>query len=153
MTSQQQDLHWMEQALALARQAASNNEVPVGAVMVDSANNCIGTGYNCPISSCDPSAHAEMVAIRAAALAVANYRLVNTTLYVTLEPCLMCFGAIVHARIARVVYAAADPKTGVSAYNMPLVNGGLINHSPVMVGGLCAAASRSLLKDFFSKLR
>lgn len=106
------DEFWMRLALQLARIAADNNEVPVGAVLVDDSNRLVATGYNQPISEHDPTAHAEIQVLRAAAQALGNYRLVNTTLYVTLEPCTMCVGTMVHARVGRLVYAAREPKAG-----------------------------------------
>src|SRR3989338_10943950 len=108
-----QDEAFMRDALALAAQGAALGEVPVGAVLVQ-GGEIIGRGFNCPISGQDPSAHAEMMAIRAAATALANYRLPGSTLYVTLEPCSMCAGLIVHARVQRVVYGATEPKAGVA---------------------------------------
>ena len=106
------DAAWMQQALAQAQIAAERDEVPVGAVLVDAAGELIAAGHNQPISACDPSAHAEIVVLRAAAQKLGNYRLPDTTLYVTLEPCTMCVGALVHARVGRLVYGAAEPKTG-----------------------------------------
>src|SRR5580692_706357 len=105
------DLSWMHHALALAKDAANRQEVPVGAVLVLD-ETMIGEGSNRPIGECDPTAHAEIVALRQGAQSLKNYRLVNSTLYITLEPCLMCVGAIVHARVKRVVFGATDPKTG-----------------------------------------
>ena len=105
------DQYWMQYALNLAKQAKAQDEVPVGAVLVKEGE-VVGVGYNCPIATNDPTSHAEIQAIRSAAKTLNNYRLNDTTLYVTLEPCAMCAGAIVHARIARVVFGATDPKAG-----------------------------------------
>lgn len=133
------DQYWMQYALRLAQQAQAQGEVPVGAVLIK-GDEILGAGFNCPITTCDPTAHAEIQAIRAAAKILNNYRLVDTTLYVTLEPCPMCAGAIVHARIGRVVFGAADPR------------GGSPNHHPNVTSGVLGAQCSQLLVDFF-KLR
>lgn len=142
----------MHAALAEARKAHDAGEVPVGAVVVLDGE-VIGAGFNQPISTTDPTAHAEVVALRAAAKAVGNYRLTGATLYVTVEPCLMCVGAMVHARIGLVVYAAAEPKAGAiqsmtSAHELP----GL-NHRMNTLGGVLAEESRDLLQQFFQARR
>lgn len=131
---------WMQHAISLAKQAALADEVPVGAVIVLD-QKIIGSGFNQPISSKDPSAHAEIVAMRDAAKTLNNYRLVNTTLYVTLEPCAMCAGAMLHARIKRLVFATADPKTGAP------------NHKIQCQSGLLGEACSSILRDFFQQRR
>ncbi len=141
------DLH-MRRALALAGQAAAAGEVPVGAVVVLNGE-VVGEGYNRPIATSDPTAHAEIVAMREAALRVGNYRLSGATLVVTLEPCLMCVGAMVHARIATVVYGAPEPRTGglgsaIAAHETP----GL-NHRVAVVGGVLEDDCRRLMQDFF----
>ena len=142
----------MRRALVLAGEAAQAGEVPVGAVVVvDGA--IVGEGFNQPIAAHDPTAHAEIVALRAAAQALGNYRLTGATLYVTVEPCLMCVGALVHARISVVVYGAAEPKAGAiesmtSAHELP----GL-NHRLTAVGGVLADESRALLQQFFRDRR
>lgn len=143
----------MQQALNLARRAADEGEVPVGAVLVKDGE-IIGTGYNQPITLHDPTAHAEIQALRAAARQLNNYRLPDTTLYVTLEPCVMCAGAIIHARVARVVYAASDPRTGAagSMFNL-LPSDQRFNHTTMCEGGLEAEASARLLQDFFRARR
>ena len=145
------DEYWMQQALALARKAESAGEVPVGAVIVKN-NELIAEGWNQPISSHDPSAHAEMLALRAAGNKLQNYRLPGSILYVTLEPCVMCAGAIIHARIARVVYGAKDPKTGAAGSVFNILNSTLNNHQPELCDGLMAEESAGLLQQFF-KLR
>lgn len=142
----------MAQALALAEQAAGQGEVPVGAVLVLD-DECIGSGWNRPIGRHDPSAHAEVMALRAAGEQLGNYRFAQTVLYVTLEPCLMCVGALVHARVARVVYGAADPKSGAvdtccRGFELP----GL-NHRVAVTGGVMADACGELLRLFFRARR
>ena len=142
----------MQAALELARQGAELGEVPVGAVLVQDGK-IIGRGFNCPISRHDPSAHAEMVAIRAAAESVQNYRLPGSTLYVTLEPCSMCAGLIVHARIARVVFAASEPRAGMVVSQGRFFEQGFLNHRVMVEGGLLAEESGALLKAFFKARR
>ena len=142
----------MLEALALARQAAEAGEVPVGAVIVKD-NQIVGRGYNQPISRRDPSAHAEVMALRDAAQHMDNYRLTNCDLYVTLEPCCMCVGAILHARIARVVFGAADPKTGACGSVVNLFAESRLNHHAEVSGGLLADESSLLLKTFFAQRR
>ncbi len=142
----------MRAALELARQGAELGEVPVGAVLVLDGE-IIGHGFNRPISRSDPSAHAEMVAIRAAAERVQNYRLPGSTLYVTLEPCSMCAGLIVHARIARVVFAASEPRAGVAISQGQFFDQAFLNHRVRIEGGLLAEESGALLKAFFRARR
>jgi tRNA(adenine34) deaminase len=143
---------FMREALALAAQAAAAGEVPVGAVVVrDGA--ILGRGYNRPIGSSDPTAHAEIVALRAAAAAEGNYRLGGCELYVTLEPCAMCVGAMVHARIARVVFGARDPKTGACGSIVDLPSIGHWNHHGVFEGGLLADECGAVLRTFFADRR
>lgn len=147
------DSDWMQQALAQARIAASMNEVPVGAVLVDADGQLLAVGHNQPISACDPSAHAEIVTLRQAALKLENYRLPGTTLYVTLEPCTMCVGALVHARVKRLVYAASEPRSGAIESAQQLFETGEYNHRPEIGGGLLAAESSALLTAFFKARR
>ncbi len=142
----------MQEALALARQAALADEVPVGAVVVR-GREIIGRGYNQPISRHDPSAHAEIMALRDAAQHAGNYRLTNCELYVTLEPCCMCVGAILHARIARVFFGAADAKTGACGSVVNLFADARLNHHAEVIGGLLADESANLLKEFFARRR
>jgi len=146
------DEHWMTHALSLAEQAQQQNEVPVGAVIVKD-NDIIGEGWNQPITSHDPTAHAEIQAIRMACLHQQNYRLPNTTLYITLEPCLMCAGAIVHSRIARVVFAASEPKTGAAGSCFNIFNENKLNHQVQCEQGILAQRSSQLLKQFFKARR
>ena len=143
-----EDEHWMRRALVLAAQAAREGEVPVGAVIVREGVE-IGAGANAPIREADPTAHAEIGAIRAASRTTANYRLTGTTLYATMEPCVMCAGAIVHARIARVVYGAADERWGGAGSVFDIMGCGRLNHRPVVRGGVLARESARLLLDFF----
>lgn len=145
-------MQYMSLAMQQAEIAAENDEVPVGAVLV-LADGSFHAAHNAPISTHDASAHAEMRAIRAACKAVGNYRLTGSTLYVTLEPCLMCAGAIVHARIARIVYGAADPKAGAVASLYQILGDTRLNHQPQVTGGLMAEACGSLLKTFFQQRR
>lgn len=147
-----QDFIWMQHALALAKEAANQQEVPVGAVLVLN-EKIIAEGKNCPISACDPSAHAEIVALRQGAKSINNYRLVNSTLYVTLEPCVMCVGALVHARVKRVVFGAADPKAGAVKSAFQLGDSNFFNHRIVYEGGLLAEQCGQLLSDFFKTKR
>jgi tRNA(adenine34) deaminase len=142
----------MRLALDLAQQAATNDEVPVGAVVVKDGV-VIGRGSNAPISMSDPTAHAEINAMREAATFLGNYRLVDCTLYVTLEPCAMCSGAIQHARIARLVYGASDPKTGACGSVINLMNEPKLNHHTKVIGGILAEECGTLLSTFFKQRR
>jgi tRNA(adenine34) deaminase len=146
------DAAMMREALRLATLAAERGEVPVGAAVVKDGE-IIGRGYNSPISSSDPTAHAEMLALRDAAAALANYRLSGCTLYVTLEPCAMCAGAIMHARIARLVYGAADPKTGACGSVVDLFAEDRLNHHTEVTGGVLAADAGKQLAVFFAARR
>lgn len=146
------DEEFMREALVLAAQAAAAGEVPVGAVVVKEGR-VIGRGYNRPITSADPTAHAEIVALREAAAALGNYRLPGCDLYVTLEPCAMCVGAMVHARLARVVYGARDPKTGAcgSLVDLPALT--QWNHHGAFEGGVLGTECGEILKGFFAERR
>ena len=146
------DLAFMTEALSLAAQGAMANEVPVGAlVVVDGV--IVGRGFNQPIGSHDPTAHAEVVALRDAAQTICNYRLPGATLYVTVEPCAMCAGAIQHARIARVVYGASEPKTGACGSVVDLFAEARLNHHAEVEGGLMAEESAALISAFFQRRR
>ncbi|MBT3016274.1 MAG: tRNA adenosine(34) deaminase TadA [Candidatus Thiodiazotropha sp. (ex Clathrolucina costata)] len=148
-----QDQQFMRQALLLAQRAESQGEVPVGAVVV-LEGEIIGEGWNQPIALQDPTAHAEIVALRDAASRIGNYRLPGTTLYVTLEPCPMCAGAIVHARVGRVVFAADDPKGGAAGSVFDLLpTDHRFNHSVAVKGGVLQQRATDLLKDFFRQKR
>jgi tRNA(adenine34) deaminase len=147
------DERFMHRAIELARHARDlHEEIPVGAVVVRDGH-IVGEGWNRSLSDHDPSAHAEIVALREAGRAVGNYRLPDTTLYVTLEPCVMCAGAIVHARVARVVIAADDPKTGAAGSVFDTLISEKHNHSVAVGRGLCADESSVLLRDFFRQRR
>jgi len=147
------DHHWMALALTLAERAAGEGEVPVGAVLVR-AGALIGEGWNRPIGAADPTAHAEIQALRDAAARLSNYRLPGSTLYVTLEPCVMCAGAIIHARVERVVYGAPDPKAGACGSVFDLLPAdGRFNHRTVCTGGVLADACAETLRAFFRARR
>jgi len=142
----------MRESMRLAARAAERGEVPVGALVVKDGK-VVGRGYNAPISSKDPSAHAEIQALREASSALGNYRLENCSLYVTLEPCAMCAGAIMHARIARLVYGASDPKTGACGSVVDLFSEKRLNHHTVVTGGVLAVEAGRLLSEFFAARR
>lgn len=146
------DLHFMQQALLLAAKAEGQGEVPVGAVVVQDGE-IIGQGWNRPISDSDPTAHAEVVALRDAAKKCNNYRLPDATLYVTIEPCTMCAGALIHARIKRVVYGAAEPKSGVGHSNGCLFDGKHLNHQVEVAGGVMAESCSAMISAFFKRRR
>lgn len=146
------DEHFMRVALLLAERAEAMGEVPVGAVVVRDGV-IIGRGCNAPLGSHDPTAHAEIVAMRDAAAAISNYRLVGCDLYVTLEPCAMCAGAILHARLKRVVFGAADPKTGACGSVVNLFENKLLNYHATVTGGVLAGECGASLSSFFSRRR
>jgi tRNA(adenine34) deaminase len=144
----------MQYAIDLAKQAELHGEVPVGAVLIDNATNLIiGEGWNCPISGNDPTAHAEIQALRMAANNRQNYRLLGTTLYVTLEPCVMCAGAIIHARVTRVVYGATDTKAGAAGSIFKVLGTDKLNHRIEVQAGILESECSILLSDFFRKKR
>jgi len=147
----EQDEKYMQLALAEARKAREKGEVPVGAVITD-GRNILARGHNCPIRNNDPTAHAEVVALRKAARKVKNYRLTDLTMYVTVEPCPMCLGAIIQARIKRLVYGTEDPKAGavVSALKFDLSRS---NHQPEIVSGVCREECQKIISDFFREKR
>lgn len=151
-TDTDNDQYYMRVALSLAEQAANNGEVPVGAVVVKD-NVIIGRGSNAPITNQDPSAHAEVLAMRQAAQYLGNYRLVNCILYVTLEPCAMCAGAIQHARISKLVFGANDPKTGACGSVVNLMNEARLNHHCEVTSGILSVECGSLLSNFFKARR
>jgi tRNA(adenine34) deaminase len=146
------DEGFMRQAIQLAHEAEALGEVPVGAVVVRDGM-VIGVGFNQPIAKHDPTAHAEVMAMRAAAQAIGNYRLPECTLYVTLEPCVMCSGAMMHARFKRIVYGAPDFKTGACGSVVNLFDNAQLNHHAEVTGGILAEPCVQLLKDFFAKRR
>lgn len=146
------DVFWMQHALELAKRAESEGEVPVGAVVV-LEDQIVGEGWNRPILDSDPTAHAEIMALRAAAKKINNYRLLDTTLYVTLEPCIMCTGAIIHSRVKRVVYGAFDPKAGASESAFTILGTDCLNHKVEVENGILAEECGQILTDFFRKKR
>ncbi len=147
-----EDEHWMNRALQLAGEAAAKGEVPVGAVVVLDGKE-IGAGFNAPISGCDPTAHAEIRALRDAGARVGNYRLPDATLYVTLEPCTMCVGAIVHGRISRLVYGASEPKAGAIESARRTLEEPHLNWDVTAVGGVLSEQCSQVITEFFSQRR
>lgn len=147
------DEFYMHRALDQAHLAAAAGEVPVGAVVVDALGEIIGAAYNAPVASCDPSGHAEVRALREAGKHQRNYRLEGCTLFVTLEPCMMCTGAMVHARLSRLVYGAAEPRAGMVESKANLLAQPWFNHQVAVTGGVLASASQKLLKRFFAERR
>ena len=152
MTQVELDRQFMQQALEQAGLAALAGEVPVGALIVRNGE-VIARAFNRPITNHDPSAHAEMLVLRQAALAEENYRLPGTTLYVTLEPCTMCAGAMLHARVDRIVYGAADPKTGAAGSVLDVFSSKQLNHQTIIEGGVMGQECGQLLRDFFKERR
>lgn len=144
---------WMHHALKLAKRAESIGEIPVGAVIVDQNNQIVGEGFNQSIIKHNPTAHAEMIAIEQAGKNLNNYRIINTTLYVTLEPCIMCAGAIIHSRIKRVVYGTSDYKTGAAGSFINILAQQGINHYAEVTGGVLANECSAILSEFFKKRR
>lgn len=147
------DKHWMNEAYKLAIKARQQGEVPVGAVVVNEENKVVGTGWNQVIQTNNPTAHAEILAIQAASRTLNNYRLTQVTLYVTLEPCCMCAGAMVHARIKRLVFATRDFKTGAAGSVCNLLHGLGLNHQVVIDEGILQSQCAELLTQFFSQMR
>jgi tRNA(adenine34) deaminase len=145
--------HYMQLAIEEARMAEKIDEVPVGALVVDAAGAVVARTHNETITRCDPSAHAEMLAVRSAAHQIQNYRLLGTTLYATVEPYVMCMGVIVHARVARVVFGASDPKWGALGSLYDFSQDARFNHHPDVVAGVCADQCRQLMRDFFVRRR
>jgi tRNA(adenine34) deaminase len=148
----ERDQFWLQKALELARQAEACAEVPIGAVLVLN-DELLAEGYNQPIASCDPSAHAEIISLRRGAEKLSNYRLLNTTLYVTLEPCAMCVGAMLQARIKRLVFGAYDAKAGAVTSVFQLLDTQSLNHSIEYQGGVLADECSEILRKFFQKRR
>jgi len=146
------DEAWLRYAIRLAQRAEAQGEVPVGAVVVKDGR-CIAEGWNAPIAQHDPTAHAEIIALRQAGLAVQNYRLTDATLYVTLEPCVMCMGAISHARIKRLVFGAFDPKRGAVCHALSLTDATFLNHRVEWQGGVLEETCGELLREFFRARR
>ena len=146
------DEHWMQHALSLADRAEQEGEVPVGAVLIKD-NEIIAEGWNHPIAEHDPTAHAEIMALRAGARKIENYRLIDTTLYVTLEPCVMCAGAIIHARVGKVVFGASDPKTGAAGSLFDILGTEKLNHKVQVEGNVLEQECAEKLKSFFQSRR
>jgi tRNA(adenine34) deaminase len=147
------DLDYMQLAIDQARAAEAEGEVPVGAIVVSATGEIIGRGNNAVLRTSDPTAHAEIVAMREAGRSLNNYRLLGCTLYVTLEPCAMCAGAMLHARIARLVYSATDPKAGACGSVLSVMNHDALNHRVMVTEGLLAGTTSSMLSDFFRRRR
>lgn len=143
----------MREALLEAQQAAREDEVPVGAVLVAQDGTVLAKAHNRTIALCDPTAHAEILALRAASLALGNYRLLNTTLYVTIKPCIMCMGALLQARVARIVFGARDPKWGGAGSLYDLAADTRLNHTIEVLGGILESECRELIQDFFQAKR
>lgn len=147
------DKNWMEAAIREAKVAAEHGEVPVGACVVSASGELIGAAFNLTISKNDPTAHAEILAIRSAAAAVGNYRLTGATVYSTLEPCVMCAGALLNARVARLVFAAHDERFGAVETHFQICDSDVLNHRIEIESGVLAAESRDLLQEFFRRRR
>lgn len=154
MTAQhKRDKVFMETAIEEALKARSEGEVPVGAVLVGADGEVVSRGYNQTIGQCDPSAHAEVLTLREAGRVLGNYRLLSSTLYVTIEPCVMCMGAVIHARVARLVFGAHDPKWGAAGSLYDLARDGRFNHRIDVTAGVCEAACREVIQAFFREKR
>ena len=151
--TKQTHIKFMNSALEEAKKAGQKDEVPVGAVVVTEKGKILSSAHNQVIGLCDPTAHAEILAIREAASKVQNYRLLNTTLYVTVEPCIMCMGAIIHARISTVVFGAFDPKWGAAGSLYNFADDTRLNHQLEIVPGICEDECKSLMQDFFRSKR
>ncbi|MDC9612367.1 tRNA adenosine(34) deaminase TadA [Xenorhabdus khoisanae] len=152
VTENYSDEYWMRRAIKLAIQAQEKGEIPVGAVLV-ADNEIIAEGFNHPITDHDPTAHAEIIALRRGGMQLQNYRLLNTTLYVTLEPCIMCAGAMVHSRIQRLVYGASDMKTGAAGSLIDILRHPGMNHQIDITGGVLAQECSTMLSTFFKQRR
>lgn len=150
---QMNDLFYMEMALEEAERAALMDEVPVGAVLVDGAGVILARTHNQPIALCDPSAHAEMLAIRTGGEVLGNYRLTGATLYSTIEPCIMCMGAVIHARLSRIVFGARDPKWGAAGSLYDFASDTRLNHTLEVVSGVCEYESTEIIRGFFKNKR
>jgi len=143
----------MQLALDEAKKAGQIDEIPVGAVLIAQSGEILSAAHNLVIHRADPTAHAEILALRAAAQLVNNYRLLNTTLYVTIEPCIMCMGAVIHARVSRIVFGADDPRWGAAGSLYNLATDTRLNHQPDIAGGICEYECRTLIQNFFRKKR
>jgi tRNA(adenine34) deaminase len=152
-TEELNHIKYMEIAIDEARKADQKDEVPVGAVMIDANGNILAADHNQTIHQCDPSAHAEMLVLRQASQKLQNYRLLDTTLYATVEPCIMCMGAIIHARISTIVFGTQDPKWGAAGSLYDFAHDARLNHQLEVIGGICEASCRTMMQEFFSKRR
>jgi len=145
--------HFMQMALLEARRAGEGGEVPVGAVLVSEGGSVLAKDHNRTVSLCDPTAHAELLVLREGARKTGNYRLTNETLYTTVEPCLMCMGALIHARVKRVVFGAADPRWGAAGSLYDFSSDRRLNHHPELLGGVCEGQCRAAIQAFFRERR
>jgi tRNA(adenine34) deaminase len=149
----QTDVSYMKLALGEAKIAEENGDVPVGAILVSESGEILSSAHNQTIQTCDPTGHAEILALRRGAGKIGNYRLLNTTLYATVEPCMMCMGAVIHARIARVVFGAYDPKWGAAGSLYHFAEDSRLNHRPAVAGGVCEDQCKALMQGFFRAKR
>ncbi|RZB35949.1 MAG: tRNA(adenine34) deaminase [Desulfobacteraceae bacterium Eth-SRB2] len=149
----EEHIKFMKLALNQAKKAGQKSEVPIGSVLVSESGEILSLSHNQTISLADPTAHAEIITIRKAAQKISNYRLLSTTLYVTIEPCIMCMGAIVHARVSRVVFGAHDPKWGAAGSLYNFAHDARLNHRPEIISGICEHECRTLIQDFFREKR
>jgi tRNA(adenine34) deaminase len=149
----QKHVDFMKRALSEARKAVQKNEIPIGAVLIAENDERLSAAHNQTITSRDPTAHAEILALRSAAEKIGNYRLLNTTLYVTVEPCPMCMGALLHARVSRIVFGTRDPKWGAAGSLYNLAEDHRFNHQPEIIEGICLSECRKLMRDFFRAKR
>ena len=146
-------IKFMKLALNQAKKAGQKSEVPIGSILVSESGEILSASHNQTVSLADPTAHAEIITLRKAAQKIMNYRLLSTTLYVTIEPCIMCMGAIVHARVSRVVFGAHDPKWGAAGSLYNLADDTRLNHRPEIISGICEDECRTLIQDFFREKR
>ena len=149
----EEHIKFMKLALNQAKKAGQKSEVPIGSILVSESGEILSASHNQTVSLADPTAHAEIITLRKAAQKIMNYRLLRTTLYVTIEPCIMCMGAIVHARVSRVVFGAHDPKWGAAGSLYNFADDSRLNHRPEIINGICEDECRTLIKDFFREKR
>lgn len=149
----EEHIKFMKLALNQAKKAGQKSEVPIGSILISESGEILSASHNQTVSLADPTAHAEIITLRKAAQKIMNYRLLSTTLYVTIEPCIMCMGAIVHARVSRVVFGAHDPKWGAAGSLYNFADDSRLNHRPEIINGICEDECRTLIKDFFREKR
>ena len=149
----EEHIKFMKLALNQAKKAGQKSEVPIGSILISESGEILSASHNQTVSFADPTAHAEIITLRKAAQKIMNYRLLSTTLYVTIEPCIMCMGAIVHARVSRVVFGAHDPKWGAAGSLYNFADDSRLNHRPEIINGICEDECRTLIKDFFREKR